>query len=94
LIYKNLKTNGYLIIEDFDPLFKHTNKSIHHKTLKSFKMNYSNFLEESGLFKMICKIRNDESYVSNKNTKKFKSNDTSISLYKKIDFKEVYPNNV
>jgi ubiquinone/menaquinone biosynthesis C-methylase UbiE len=94
LIYKNLKTNGHLIIEDFDPLFKHTNKSIHHKTLKSFKMNYSNFLEESGLFKMIYKIRNDKNYKSNKNIKRFKSNDTSISLYKKIDFTEVYPNDV
>jgi cyclopropane fatty-acyl-phospholipid synthase-like methyltransferase len=94
LIYKNLKNNGYLIIEDFDPLFKHTNKSIHNKKLKSFKMNYSNFLEESGLFKIIYKIRNDENYISNKNKKKFKSNDTSISLYKKINFIEVYPNNL
>lgn len=94
LIYKNLKNNGYLIIEDFDPLFKHTNKSIHNKKLKSFKMNYSNFLEESGLFKIIYKIRNDENCISNKNKKKFKSNDTSISLYKKINFIEVYPNNL
>lgn len=57
-------------------------------------MNYSNFLEESGLFKMIYKIRNDKNYKSNKNIKRFKSNDTSISLYKKIDFTEVYPNDV
>jgi trans-aconitate methyltransferase len=94
LIYKNLKNKGYLIIEDFDPLFKHTNKSIHNKKLKSFKMNYSNFLEESGLFKIIYKIRNDENFISNKNRKKFKSNDTSISLYQKINFIEAYPNNV
>jgi cyclopropane fatty-acyl-phospholipid synthase-like methyltransferase len=94
LIYKSLKTNGHLIIEDFDPLFKHTNKSIHHKTLKSFKMSYSNFLEESGLFKMIHKIRNDEVLKSTKNLKKFKSNDTSITIYKKINFTDIYPNNV
>jgi ubiquinone/menaquinone biosynthesis C-methylase UbiE len=94
LIYKILKNKGYLIIEDFDPLFKHTNKSIHNKKLKSFKMNYSNFLEESGLFKIIYKIRNDENFISNKNRKKFKSNDTSISLYQKINFIEAYPNNV
>lgn len=94
LIYKNLNANGHLIIEDFDPLFKHTNKSIHNKKLKSFKMNYSNFLEESGLFKMIYKIRNDENYKSNKKVKHFKSHDTSISLYKKINFTEIYPNNI
>jgi len=94
LIYKNLKNKGYLIIEDFDPLFKHTNYSVHHKTLKKFKMNYTNFLEESRLFKIIYKIRNDENFISNKNRKKFKSNDTSISLYQKINFIEAYPNNV
>jgi len=94
LIYKNLNANGHLIIEDFDPLFKHTNKSIHNRKLKSFKMDYSNFLEESGLFKMIYKIRNEENYKSNKNVKNFKSDDTSISLYKKIDFTEIYPNNI
>ena len=94
LIYKKLKTDGYLIIEDFDPMFKHSNKNIHHKNLKSFKMNYSNFLEESGLFKMICKIRNDENFKSNKNKKLFKSNDTSISLFKKMNFNEIYPNDL
>ena len=51
LIYKKLNKNGHLIIEDFDPLFKHTNNSIYNKNLKSFKMNYDRFLEESGLFK-------------------------------------------
>ena len=94
LIYKKLKTDGYLIIEDFDPMFKHSNKNIYHKSLKSFKMNYSNFLEESGLFKMICKIRNDENFKSNKNKKLFKSNDTSISLFKKMNFNEIYPNDL
>jgi hypothetical protein len=94
LIYKKLKTDGYLIIEDFDPMFKHSNKNIHHKNLKSFKMNYSNFLEESGLFKMIYKIRNDEHFKSNKDKKSFKSNDTSISLFKKMNFNEIYPNDL
>ena len=94
LIYKKLKTDGYLIIEDFDPMFKHSNKNIYHKSLKSFKMNYSNFLEESGLFKMIYKIRNDEHFKSNKDKKLFKSNDTSISLFKKMNFNEIYPNDL
>jgi hypothetical protein len=94
LIYKKLKTDGYLIIEDFDPMFKHSNKNIYHKSLKSFKMNYSNFLEESGLFKMIYKIRNDEHFKSNKDKKSFKSNDTSISLFKKMNFNEIYPNDL
>ena len=94
LIYKKLKTNGYLIIEDFDPMFKHSNKNIHHKNSKSFKMNYSNFLEESGLFKMIYKIRNDEHFKSNKDKRLFKSNDTSISLFKKMNFNEIYPNDL
>ncbi len=31
LIYKNLKTNGYLIINDLDPLFTHFNSSAHTK---------------------------------------------------------------
>jgi cyclopropane fatty-acyl-phospholipid synthase-like methyltransferase len=94
LIYKNLKTNGFLIIEDFDPLFKHTNKNIHQKKLLSFKMSYSNFLEESGLFKMIYKIRYDIGSQSNKEKRKFKNKDTSISLYKKIDFNKSYPTNL
>jgi ubiquinone/menaquinone biosynthesis C-methylase UbiE len=94
LIYKKLNTDGYLIIEDFDPMFKHSNKNIYHKSLKSFKMNYSNFLEESGLFKMIYKIRNDEHFKSNKDKKLFKSNDTSISLFKKMNFNEIYPNDL
>ena len=94
LIYKKLKTYGYLIIEDFDPMFKHSNKNIYHKSLKSFKMNYSNFLEESGLFKMIYKIRNDEHFKSNKDKRLFKSNDTSISLFKKMNFNEIYPNDL
>jgi len=89
LIYKKIKTNGHLIIQDFDPLFKHTNNNRHKKYLKSFKMSYNNFLEESGLFKLIFKIPDSE---QNKNG--FKSNSTSINLFKKIDFSKSYPENI
>ena len=92
LIYKKLTINGYLIINDFDPLFKHTNTSVHNKNLKSFKMSYDNFLEESGLFKVIYKIRNNMKSVNDK--KKFKSDDTCLTLYKKINFINSYPENI
>jgi ubiquinone/menaquinone biosynthesis C-methylase UbiE len=94
LIYKKLKPNGYLIINDFDPLFKHTNTSIHNKKLKSFKMSYDNFLEESGLFKTVYKIRNNFSQTNANDKKIFKSNDTSITMYKKINFINSYPENL
>ena len=92
LIYKKLTTNGHLIINDFDPLFKHTNTSVHNKNLKVFKMSYDNFLEESGLFKVIYKISHNWESINDK--KKFKSNDTSITLYKKINFTNSYPQNI
>jgi ubiquinone/menaquinone biosynthesis C-methylase UbiE len=92
LIYKKLTTNGHLIINDFDPLFKHTNTSIHNKNLKSFKMSYDNFLEESGLFKVIYKISYNQESINDK--KKFKSNYTSITIYKKINFINSYPENI
>ena len=92
LIYKKLTINGYLIINDFDPLFKHTNTSVHNKNLKSFKMSYDNFLEESGLFKVIYKIRNNWKSVNDK--KKFKSDETCLTLYKKINFINSYPENI
>jgi SAM-dependent methyltransferase len=94
LIYKKLKTDGYLIIHDFDPLFKHTNTSIHNNNLKSFKMSYDNFLEESGLFKTVYKIRNDFSQTNSNNKFFFKSKDTAITLYKKINFIYSYPENL
>jgi len=73
LIYKKLNENGYLIIEDFDPLFKHTNNSSHNKNLKSFKMSYDHFLEESGLFKTIYKIRQNSYFLKKKESiKKFR----------------------
>ena len=91
LIYKQLNNNGYLIIEDFDPLFKHTNYSIHNKRLKSFKMSYDNFLEESGLFKLMYKIKKITDSVDKR---KFKSSDVSLTMFKKIDFKKSYPENL
>lgn len=94
LIYKKLKLNGYLIINDFDPLFKHSNTSMHNKNLRSFKTSYDNFLEESGLFKTIYKIRNNFTLTKKTDKKKYKSEDNSIDLYKKIDFIDSYPENL
>ena len=94
-IHKYLNPQGYLIIEDFDPLFKHTNENIHQKNLKSFKMSYDNFLQESGLFKLIYKVRNNSQGLKRRDDKKnFTSSDTSLSLFKKIDFIREYPQNV
>ena len=89
-----LNKNGYLIIQDCDPLFKHTNSSVHNKNLKTFKMSYDSFLEESGLFKVIYKIRNNTNLMTAHDTKNFKSEDTAITLFKKIDFIKAYPENV
>tara|TARA_Y100000022_G_C13248433_1_gene375989 strand:- start:94 stop:777 length:684 start_codon:yes stop_codon:yes gene_type:complete len=94
LIHKKLNKNGHLIIQDCDPLFKHTNSSVHNKDLKTFKMSYDNFLEESGLFKIIYKIRNNTNLMTAHDTKNFKSEDTAITLFKKIDFIKSYPENV
>jgi cyclopropane fatty-acyl-phospholipid synthase-like methyltransferase len=97
LIYKKLNPNGYLIIEDFDPIFKHTNKSLHNSDLKSFKMSYQNFLEESGVFKLVFKHRLPLNKLRNEviNDKfKFKSTDASVAIYKKIDFIASYPENL
>ena len=94
LIYKKLNQNGYLIIQDYNPLFKHTNISRHNRNLKSFKMNYDNFLVESGLFKMIYKV--EKLYpLKRQNIKiKYKSTEEAISLYKKINFSDYYPKNL
>ena len=86
---------GYMIIHDYSPLFKHTNKSIHNKKLNSFKMSYDNFLQESGLFKMIYKSTKNKTLVKKKHDlKKFKSDEISLSLYQKIDFIKTYPENI
>lgn len=89
LIYKKMSSNGHLIIQDFDPLFKHANDNFHYKNLKSFKMSYNNFLEESGLFKLIFKMQDED-----QKKYKFISNTTSISLLQKINFLKSFPKNV
>ena len=88
LIYKKLNFNGFLIIEDFDPLFKHTNLLKYNKKVKIFKISYDNFLQESGLFKLVYKIKTQASSLDKK---KFKSKDLSLTLFKKIDFQKTYP---
>ena len=57
-------------------------------------MSYDSFLEESGLFKVIYKIRNNTNLMTAHDTKNFKSEDTAITLFKKIDFIKAYPENV
>lgn len=91
LIYKKLNKNGYLLIRDFDPLFKHTNTDFNNKKLRTFKMNYDNLLTESGLFELIYKIKYN---MKAKDKKKFKSDKISYSLFRKIDFIESYPENI
>jgi len=91
LIYKKLNKNGYLLIRDFDPLFKHTNTDFNNKKLRTFKMNYDNLLTESGLFELIYKIKYK---IKTQDKKKFKSDKISYSLFRKIDFIESYPENI
>ena len=91
LIYKKLNKNGLLLIVDFDPLFKHSNRDFNTKNLMSYKMSYDNFLAESGLFEVIYKFK----YEAATNDKsEFKSNKASLTLFRKIDFKKQYPENV
>ena len=89
LIHKKLSNDGLLIIDDFDPLFKHTNKNHNNRNVKSFKMSYDNFLVESGLFEIVYKYKYN--IVSEK---KFKSENASLTLFRKIDFEKKYPENL
>ena len=91
LIYKKLNKNGYLLIRDFDPLFKHTNTDFNNKKLRTFKMNYDNLLTETGLFELIYKIKYK---MKTQDKKKFKSDKISYSLFRKIDFIDSYPENI
>jgi len=91
LIYKKLNKNGYLLIRDFDPLFKHTNTDFNNKKLRTFKMNYDNLLTESGLFELIYKFKYK---TTTTDKRKFKSDKISYSLFRKIDFIESYPENI
>jgi len=92
LIYKKINLNKFLIIEDFEPLFNHTNYDDRNKNhLKIFKQSFTDFLVSSGLFKLIYKITKK---MPTRNKRKFKSNDYSLSLYQKIDFTKNYPEEV
>ena len=91
LISKKLNDKGFLLIVDFDPLFKHSNKDFNEKNLVSYKMSYDNFLEESGLFELIYKFKYK---TSTKNKKQFKSDTVSMTLFRKIDFQKKYPENL
>ncbi len=79
------------MIWDFDPLFKHSNKDFNSKKLTTFKMSYDNFLIESGLFEISYKHKYT---ISSKDKKKFKSKSVSLTLFKKIEFKKEYPENL
>lgn len=86
-IIKNLKKNAYLIIHDFNPLFPHYN--IHKKDKHDvFKVNYTNFLTSSHMFKLIDYSEyeiNDPNYLSKTR---------GISLFKLIDFKKNFPSKI
>ena len=88
LISKKLNKKGFLLIVDFDPLFKHSNKDFNEKNLVAYKMSYDNFLVESGLFEVIYKLK----YKTSTNDKRqFKSDTVSMTLFRKIDFQKKYP---
>ena len=88
LISKKLNKKGFLLIVDFDPLFKHSNKDFNEKNLVAYKMSYDNFLVESGLFEVIYKLK----YKTSTNDKRqFKSDTVSMTLFRKIDFQNKYP---
>lgn len=89
-IYKSLNKDGYLLISDFEPLFPHFNINNKKKNFFSFKVNYSNFLLSSNLFKKI--------YFKNwsvlKKNSKYLDNNYSTAIYKKINFKLSFPKNI
>ena len=88
LISKKLNKKGFLLIVDFDPLFKHSNKDFNEKNLVVYKMSYDNFLVECGLFEVIYKFK----YKTSTNDKRqFKSDTVSMTLFRKIDFQKKYP---
>jgi len=91
LIHKKLLNNGLLLIWDFDPLFKHSNKDFNTKKLTTFKMSYDNFLVESGLFEIVYKLKYK---TTTRDKKNFKSDSVSLTLFKKIDFIKKYPENI
>ena len=54
-------------------------------------MSYDNFLIESGLFEIIYKYKYK---ATTREKKKFKSDSISLTLFRKIDFKKKYPENI
>ena len=79
LIYKKINLSKYLIIEEYEPLFNHTNYDNRNKNnLKIFKQSYTDFLVSSGLFKLIYKFTKE---MPKRDKRKFKSNEYSLSLY-------------
>ena len=91
LISKKLNKEGFLLIVDFDPLFKHSNKDFNEKSLVSYKMSYDNFLVESGLFEVIYKFKYK---TLSRDKKQFKSDTISLTLFRKINFQKKYPENL
>lgn len=89
-IFKSLNKGGYLLISDFEPLFPHFNINNKKKNFFSFKVNYSNFLLSSNLFKKI--------YFKNwsvlKKNSKYLDNNYSTAIYKKINFNLSFPKNI
>ena len=91
LIHRKLSNEGLLLIYDFDPLFKHSNRDFNTRKLITFKMSYDNFLTESGLFEVVYK---NKYKTSTRDKRKFKSNKVSLTLFKKINFQKTYPENI
>lgn len=91
LIHRKLSNEGLLLINDFDPLFKHSNRDFNTRKLITFKMSYDNFLTESGLFEVVYK---NKYKTSTRDKRKFKSNKVSLTLFKKINFQKTYPENI
>jgi predicted TPR repeat methyltransferase len=91
VIYKCLSPNGHLIIQDFESNITHYNQYRNYKKIFTYKTNYSNLLKSSNLFLLIDK----KIYVPRKKKEeKFKYNNRSISLYKKIIFEKFFPKNL
>ena len=87
IIYNKLNNGGYLSVIDFQPNFPHTNINEHSGKFRSYKTDYSIFLESSNLFKEIYSI----AFVPKMASKiKFIDKYISIKIYKKQKFEEVF----
>lgn len=90
LIYKCLNKDGHILISEFDPIFPHFNVNNNKKNFFSYKVDYSDFLTSSHLFKKIY----SKKWTDKKNKSKYLDNDYSITLYKKINFNLSFPKNI